>query len=136
MIFCVVNNRSRQLKYLLKNILNLWILSLKSNIMLFGGGNMANILEMLMVICFGISWPMNIYKLIKSRTAKGTSVFFYYFIDIGYIAGIASKIINYVNGVIAPWYVWFFYILNFLMVLSGIIIYYRNKRLDSRPEAK
>ena len=97
---------------------------------------MANILEMLMVICFGISWPMNIYKLIKSRTAKGTSVFFYYFIDIGYIAGIASKIINYVNGVIAPWYVWFFYILNFLMVLSGIIIYYRNKRLDSRPEAK
>lgn len=39
---------------------------------------MENVLEMLMVVCFGISWPLNIRKLIKSKTAKGTSVLFYF----------------------------------------------------------
>ena len=96
---------------------------------------MANILETVMIVCFGLSWPVNIYKLLKSRTAKGTSVFFYYFIDIGYVAGIAAKLIKFSQGVSTPWYVMFFYILNFFMVLFGIIIYYRNKRID-REQAK
>lgn len=91
---------------------------------------MANILEAVMIVCFGLSWPINIYKLLKSRTAKGTSVFFYYFIDLGYVAGIIAKIIKLNEGIVTPWYVWFFYVLNFCMVLFGIIIYYRNKRLD------
>ena len=93
---------------------------------------MADILEAFMIICFGISWPINISKLLKSKTAKGTSVLFYFFIDAGYIAGIAAKIIKLQNGITTPWYVWFFYVLNFLMVLAGIIIYYRNKRLDGK----
>lgn len=91
---------------------------------------MANILEAVMIVCFGLSWPINIAKLLKARTAKGTSVLFYYFIDLGYIAGIAAKVIKLSQGIATPWYVWFFYVLNFCMVLAGIIIYYRNKRLD------
>lgn len=91
---------------------------------------MADILEAVMIVCFGLSWPINIRKLLKSRTAKGTSVLFYYFIDIGYVAGIAAKIIKLANGIATPWYVWFFYVLNFLMVLAGIVIWYRNKKLD------
>lgn len=93
---------------------------------------MASVFETVMMICFGLSWPINIYKLIKSRTAKGISVFFYYFIDVGYLAGIAAKILNLQQGIVTPWYVWFFYVLNFSMVLSGIIIYYRNKRIDEK----
>lgn len=91
---------------------------------------MANILEMAMMICFGLSWPVNIIKAIKAKTAKGTSVFFYYFIDLGYLAGIAAKFIKAAQGAPGPWYVLFFYFLNFFMVLAGIIIYYRNKKLD------
>lgn len=91
---------------------------------------MADILEAAMIVCFGLSWPINISKLLKSKTAKGTSVLFYYFIDIGYVAGIAAKFIKLSHGVETPFYVWFFYFLNFFMVLAGIIIYYRNKRLD------
>lgn len=93
---------------------------------------MANILEAAMIVCFGISWPINIRKLLKARTAKGTSVLFYYFIDIGYIAGIAAKLIKLRDGIATPWYVWFFYVLNFLMVFAGILIYYRNKSLDKK----
>lgn len=31
----------------------------------------ANVMESLMVICFGISWPINIAKAWKAKTAKG-----------------------------------------------------------------
>lgn len=96
---------------------------------------MANILEAVMIVCFGLSWPINIAKLLKARTAKGTSVLFYYFIDLGYIAGIAAKVIKLNQGIATPWYVWFFYVLNFCMVLAGIIIYYRNKSLDKSRNA-
>ena len=91
---------------------------------------MANILEAAMIVCFGISWPINIIKLLRSKTAKGTSIMFYFLIDIGYIAGIASKFIKLFQGTATPGYVWFFYFLNFFMVLFGIIIYFRNRKLD------
>ena len=91
---------------------------------------MADIFEAAMIVCFGISWPINIIKLLRSRTAKGTSIVFYYLIDIGYVAGITAKIIKLVNGIATPWYVWLFYILNFFMVFLGILIYHRNRKLD------
>ena len=34
---------------------------------------MAEVLEAVMLICFGLSWPMNAYKNYKARTAAGTS---------------------------------------------------------------
>lgn len=91
---------------------------------------MSEVLEAAMVVCFGISWPLNISKLLKSKTAKGTSVLFYFFIWIGYIFGILSKCIKAANGTPTAAYVWFFYILNTVMVSCGILLYFRNKRLD------
>lgn len=96
---------------------------------------MANILEAAMIVCFGLSWPINIIKLLKSKTAKGTSILFYFFIDLGYVAGIAAKFIKLSQGIHTPGYVWFFYVLNFCMVLFGIIIYFRNKRLDNKRQS-
>lgn len=32
--------------------------------------------------------------------------------------------------VTVPWYVLFFYVLNALMISGGILIYFRNRRLD------
>lgn len=93
---------------------------------------MADFFEVLMVVCFGISWPLNITKLWKARTAKGTSVLFYFFIDIGYVFGIGSKVVKLTNAIHTPGYVWFFYILNLVMVTSGILIYFRNVMLDRR----
>ncbi len=95
---------------------------------------MAEILEVIMIVSFGFSWPMNVIKSYKARTTKGKSLAFLYLIFFGYIAGIASKFVNeaYMASIGQKWYVLFFYILNFLMVGTDLILYYRNKRLDSK----
>ena len=92
---------------------------------------MADIFEVVMLICFGLSWPINIRKAWTGRTAKGTSVFFYAAILIGYLAGLLSKGLKAGAGISTPWYVWFFYVLNACMVSVGILIYFRNRKLDA-----
>ena len=93
---------------------------------------MAEILEIIMIVSFGASWPMNVIKSYRARTTKGKSLAFLYLILFGYIAGIASKFVNpvYMSNFFEKWYVLFFYILNFVMVGTDLIIYYRNKRID------
>ena len=86
---------------------------------------MAQIFEAIMVICFGISWPISIIKSVKTKTAKGKSVVFMFLILIGYVFGIVSKISM---GKIT--YVFIFYVLNFFMVLTDICMYFRNSKLD------
>jgi len=88
--------------------------------------NAAEILEILMVVCFGCSWPMNVRKSYLARTTKGKSLGFLIMICIGYVCGIASKII----GGSFKWYVMFFYVLNLCMVLLDVAMYARNYRLD------
>lgn len=89
----------------------------------------ATIFETLMIVGFGISWPLNLYKTIKSRTAKGKSVLFDYFVFFGYISGITAKIIAQ-NFNLA----FYFYFPNIIMVALDTILYYRNKKLDMLRE--
>ncbi|MBR4051191.1 MAG: hypothetical protein IKK09_11890 [Clostridia bacterium] len=97
---------------------------------------MAEILEVLMIICFGASWPFNVFKSYKARTAKGKSLWFLCLIIFGYIAGIASKFLNeaYMADISTKWYVLFFYFLNLIMVTADLILYFRNRKLDRRNE--
>ena len=93
---------------------------------------MSELLEIVMIVSFGFSWPMNVIKSYKARTTKGKSLAFLCFILFGYIAGIASKFLNeaYMASFATKWYVLIFYILNLLMVGTDLILYARNKRLD------
>lgn len=91
---------------------------------------MADIFELFMIVCFGVSWPLNILKAWRARTAKGSSVQFYFLILAGYLFGITSKAIKLRHGIATPGYVWFFYILNSLIVTVGILVWFRNRRLD------
>lgn len=93
---------------------------------------MAEILEVLMIACFGMSWPVNIAKAWKARTAKGTSVLFYFLIFIGYLFGLGSKYAKLCEGIATPGYVWFVYSLNTIMTCIGIGIYFRNRMLDKK----
>ena len=93
---------------------------------------MAEILEILMIVSFGASWPLNVIKSYKARTTKGKSIAFLLLIFFGYIAGITSKLVNvdYMANFANKWYVLFFYVLNFIMVGADICMYIRNLRLD------
>lgn len=93
---------------------------------------MADLFEAFMVIGFGVSWPINIVKAWRTKTTKGTSVLFYFFIWLGYVFGILSKVIQHAEGTYAYNYVFFFYILNLTMVTAGILIYFRNRRIEKQ----
>lgn len=101
----------------------------------------ASILEALMVISFGLSWPLNISKAWKARSTKGMSLPFYLLIWTGYIFAIASKLLSihyHINVAatasswtdVVKWYVMIFYVINFLMLTCGIFVYFRNARIE------
>lgn len=91
------------------------------------------LLEALMVLCFGVSWPVSIMKSYKSRTAKGKSLVFLLFIGFGYVVGIIWKILEYrETGVFK--YPSYFYILNLTMISIDIGLYFRNRLLDKKAD--
>ena len=95
---------------------------------------MSEILEIIMVISFGASWPFNIFKSYKAKTAKGKSLAFLLLILFGYAAGIMARLVNesYMANIGEKWYVLFFYSLNFVMVAIDLILYMRNRRIDMK----
>ena len=86
---------------------------------------MVHILEAGMLICFGLSWPFNIAKSLRSRTAKGKSVAFEVLIITGYLCGLVGKFILDDLS-----YVVLFYIADILMVATDLVLTLRNRRLD------
>ena len=92
---------------------------------------MAELLEMIMLICFGLSWPMNVVKSYKARSTKGKSLMFLLMIITGYIAGITSKFMNpaFMSSLEEKWFVLFVYFLNLFMVVLDLGLYFRNMRL-------
>ncbi len=93
---------------------------------------MSEALEIIMIVSFGASWPLNVIKSYRARTAKGKSLWFLLLIFFGYVAGIASKFLNptYMAEFSDKWYVLFFYFLNITMVGADLVLYARNRRLD------
>jgi hypothetical protein len=89
--------------------------------------NVSEIFEVIMVVCFGISWPISIRKSIIAKTTKGKSILFIVLIDLGYICGIAKFLTADKIS-----YVLIFYIINFVMVTIDIIIYFRNAKYDKK----
>ena len=95
---------------------------------------MAEILEIIMIVSFGASWPLNVVKSYRARTARGKSIGFLCLIVFGYIAGITSKLVNeaYMAQFADKWYVLVFYCLNLVMVSADVGLYIRNRRLDKK----
>ena len=83
------------------------------------------IFEIIMLLCFGVSWPISVYKSIRSKSTKGKSVVFIIAIIIGYISGIIGKIVNH------QWnYVVIFYIINLVMVSIDLALYFINSKRE------
>ena len=91
---------------------------------------MAQLLEAIMMICFGLSWPMALVKNIRAKSAKGMSLPFILLIISGYVAGTIAKIIS--DNIT---YVLIVYLLNLTIVTMNLLIYFYNRRLDKKNEA-
>ena len=103
------------------------ILTVKSKTNRKGEWNMGSILETVMLICFGFSWPLNVIKAYKAKTAKGTSLPFILLIITGYIAGISAKLITGQFN-----YVLIAYFINLAIVSLNVCVYFRNVSLDKK----
>ena len=100
----------------------------------------AEILEVIMIVSFGASWPFNVMKSYRARTTKGKSLTFLCLIFFGYIAGVVMKAIKIhlssgnssFEGITAfiSWLALAVYILNLVMVGTDLMLYIRNHRLD------
>ncbi len=90
---------------------------------------MSEIMETIMLICFGCSWPLSLMKNIKAKSSKGMSLSFTLMIITGYVAGITAKIVDgNFTFVLAA------YVINLLMVSANVVIYFYNKNLDAKRE--
>ena len=92
--------------------------------------NWVHLLETLMLICFGAAWPLSILKSWRARTARGKSLGFLAVILLGYMAGIAKVyLVDGIQGfLLIP------YSINFILVGTETVLYFRNTRLDRQSE--
>ncbi len=92
---------------------------------------MKEIFELLMMICFGISWPISVVKSLKSKSTGGKSLVFIIVILVGYISGITGKI---VNGRIN--YVFVIYCFNLAVVTTDLVVYLINRRREKNLQGE
>ena len=85
-----------------------------------------SMLEVLMIVCFGVAWPINLYNSLRNRSTKGKNLLFMSFIVLAYIFGILNKLLVSVDGAI------WFYLLNEIMVVADFILYFVNRRREIR----
>lgn len=86
---------------------------------------MVQVCECLMLVCFGISWPISVYKSIKSKSTKGKSLIFLSAIIFGYVMGIMGKIIGHnIN------YVLVLYVINLIVVSTDLCIFLINRHRE------
>ena len=90
---------------------------------------MCEIMETLMLLCFGASWPFSVYRNIRAKSARSMSLNFILLIIIGYVAGITAKIMS---GSFT--YVLAAYILNLAVVSVNLVVYFINKGYDRSAE--
>ncbi|HPS54637.1 MAG TPA: hypothetical protein PLP05_03480 [Sedimentisphaerales bacterium] len=84
-----------------------------------------SIFEAIMLICFGLAWPLSIYRSWKSKSTAGKSLSFLIVVLVGYASGITHKILFSMDNVI------YLYIANAIMVFADVLLYLRNKKLQS-----
>lgn len=103
---------------------------------------LAEILEIAMLVCFGCSWPISVYKSIKIRTSVGKSAVFNILLIVGYVAGIVSKFLkmepfmvaNAADGLKKGIFIFalIMYFVNLAMITANLVLYYMNKNLDNK----
>ncbi len=87
--------------------------------------HLPKIFEALMLVCFGLGWPISILKSLRTKYVRGKSVGFMTIVSVGYVAGILSKLSDtHLLGKEFNPVLWL-YVLNLLFVLTDLWLYFR-----------
>jgi hypothetical protein len=82
-----------------------------------------SVFEISMLVCFGVSWPISIYKSIKTKVVTGKSPLFLGIVILGYISGMLHKIFFSMDAVI-----WLYAANLFLVSVDlGLYFYYAKR---------
>jgi len=85
-----------------------------------------SIFEAIMIMSFGCAWPASIYKSYTSGSNAGKSLWFLIIVFTGYICGIMHKLLYSYDIVLV------LYIINMLMILTDISLYFRNSKNEKK----
>ena len=84
-----------------------------------------SIFEAIMLICFGVSWPVSIAKALRTKVVSGKSPLFMAIVCLGYLSGVIHKTVYSFDWIIV------LYALNFVLVAVDLFLYflysYRHK---------
>jgi uncharacterized membrane protein len=80
-----------------------------------------SLFEIIMLVCFGASWPFSIYRTWRSKTSAGKSLVFLILVLIGYVSGVLHKALYSYDPVI------YLYLLNGLMVAADLALAWRYR---------
>ena len=87
-----------------------------------------SLLEAVMLVCFGLSWPVSIAKALRTHNVAGKSPVFMILIMIGYACGVGHKLTynsDWVTGL---------YVLNMVMVAIDLGIYCRYSQTTANDD--
>lgn len=86
------------------------------------------IFEAVMVVCFGVSWPVSIVKMLREKRVEGKSPLFLFLIFFGYVCAVIWKslLAGYRNEPLQ--WVTLFYIVNGTLVAIDLMVYYHYAR--------
>lgn len=77
--------------------------------------------EILMLVCFGVSWPVAVIKTYQTKNVKGKSFLFLFLILLGYIFGVIHKLMYNLD------YVIWLYVINGVLVLTDMALWFKYK---------
>ncbi len=84
----------------------------------------AELLEAAMLVCFGSSWPFQVFKTWRSKTAAGKSLLFLSLLLTGYVCGFFGKLLREVDWVAL------LYVCNAALVSTDLILSLRYRKRD------
>jgi hypothetical protein len=79
------------------------------------------LLEAAMLTCFGLSWPVSSFRMLRARRPEGRSIGCALIVLCGYGAGLAAKVASVPADAPLPGLFWF-YLLNSVSILVNIAL--------------
>lgn len=89
---------------------------------------MSELLEAIMLVAFSTGWYCSIFKMMRTREARGKSLPFVLVICFGYLCGVVSKLLIWSETGMLPPIVWL-YALNAAVIAVDAFLVLRYSRL-------